>query len=1360
MRKAISLLLIVLLTLPNFTYAAELVNTESTDEYIIISESATWSESKTVDKNIIVAPNVTLSIATGVTITLNADLIVYGQIKNSGVINLNQHNVYANNINMGGIKMTGDANYLGFGVFDPYGRTTNVGNLNVKPDAYPLPPLHFNMPDNNTVTTEFYNLKGSSVPGFKVKYQNKEVRVQQNGSFELPINLSEGQNLIEISLVNVFNKVAVTETININLEPDRLPPVLKSTNPLNNSENALISNPIKFIFNEDVVEGQNFQQIKLEDANQKEIPFQLAIFQNTVILHPLNPLEYKLKYKVVFPQDSIMDLKKNSIGESLSLTFSTELDKTPPLLSESIPVNNAEDVHVDSKINITFNEDIEAGLNYGNIKLTDINDAPIPMELTILNNKLTIIPKTLLKHSQKYSFYMPKNSINDISGNSNDNPITLSFSTIEKEKLPPTKPIVNDVIEGDTEITGTADIGSTVYVQWNSVIWKTDVDQYGKFKTNISQKIGSEQIVVIAKDAEGLESEKAIKWIQRKVVSPNDTQIKGRISKNTSWTKEKSPYFLNGDIYLTDNATLTIESGVEVRGGKIIITEGTLESIGTPENQVNFIGTNVSIDGNAKIQHTNFNSYSDFDKFGSGNLELKDSIFYGRMHVYSDGCNCLIEKNIFNYHWVDIRLNGNDNNVIKNNVFNRGFDDLHGQYIYYKGGSGKTIIENNSFISEKVDNSFLQLENSAEGLVVKNNYWNTTDEEIIEGMIFDGLDKAGDIANYKPYLSSPHEMTPTSKKLMLETITPINQKYGVSVNTEIRVKFNHDIEVAESGIRLAQEIDGSSVSFNKRVEGDELIISPQEPLKFNTHYFLFFYSGSIKSTSGLMYEDRGGISFLTNKNISPSLPFVKDVTEDSTSVDGIVELGTLVEVKTKDKVLGSVKTSAKGTFKLDILKQKKGTALFITATDKEGNVSETKVMTVKDVKAPYISDIQEVTDSSTAIFGAAEAGSLIQVKKGSTTLGSTTTDVEKKFVISIPKQEAGTDLRITATDDSGNISDTKEVKVKDVTPPRTPTVNDLTDQSTTINGSGEPNSLIIIKNGELEIGKGTASYNGYYSIKIQKQQGGTKLTIIAVDEAGNISAVQEVVAKDITPPNIPSVNLLDDNDTIITGEAEIGAKVNAYAGTKKLGSTVASNGTYAIPVKKQKAGITIFVYAVDAARNKSYSKTIKVIDKTAPLVPSVNTIGDNSITVSGKAETGAKVYAYVGSKKLGEATAKSGAYSIKIAKHKAGASISVYAIDPAKNKSGSKTVKVLDKTAPPTPTINKVTSKSTTISGKAEKSATVLVYNGSKKIGQGTVDSKGNFKVKITLQKKGSSLKVSVQDKAGNKSGSKTVKVN
>ncbi|WP_350063151.1 Ig-like domain-containing protein [Peribacillus frigoritolerans] len=44
-------------------------------------------------------------------------------------------------------------------------------------------------------------------------------------------------------------------------------------------------------------------------------------------------------------------------------------------------------------------------------------------------------------------------------------------------------------------------------------------------------------------------------------------------------------------------------------------------------------------------------------------------------------------------------------------------------------------------------------------------------------------------------------------------------------------------------------------------------------------------------------------------------------------------------------------------------------------------------------------------------------------------------------------------------------------------------------------------------------------------------------------------------------------------------------------------------------------------------------------------------------------------------------------------------------------------------------------------------------------MGQGIADSRGNYKVKIKVQKEGATLKLYAQDKSGNKSKSKTKKV-
>ncbi|MFK9116247.1 Ig-like domain-containing protein [Peribacillus frigoritolerans] len=325
--------------------------------------------------------------------------------------------------------------------------------------------------------------------------------------------------------------------------------------------------------------------------------------------------------------------------------------------------------------------------------------------------------------------------------------------------------------------------------------------------------------------------------------------------------------------------------------------------------------------------------------------------------------------------------------------------------------------------------------------------------------------------------------------------------------------------------------------------------------------------------------------------------------------------------------------------------------------------------------------------------------------------------------------------------------------------PTVPSLNGITDKSTNVTGIAEAGSTLTVKVGTKAIGTAKASTDGKYTVSIPKQKSGTKVTVTATDDAGNTSEAKEITVKDVTAPSTPTVNAVYDNATAINGKAETNAKVYAVVGTKTIGEAISKSGSYTMKISKQKAGTTILIYAVDVAGNKSTNKSIKVIDKTAPSVPSVNTVYDYSTSITGKAETNAKVYAVVGTKTIGEVTSKSGSYTMKISKQKAGTSILVYAKDASGNKSSNRIVKVIDKTAPPVPTVNKITSKTVTVTGKSEKGSSIYMYNGSKKIGQGVVDSRGNYKVKIKAQKKGSTIKVYAQDKSGNKSKSKTTKV-
>ncbi|MDL5039756.1 Ig-like domain-containing protein [Heyndrickxia coagulans] len=496
---------------------------------------------------------------------------------------------------------------------------------------------------------------------------------------------------------------------------------------------------------------------------------------------------------------------------------------------------------------------------------------------------------------------------------------------------------------------------------------------------------------------------------------------------------------------------------------------------------------------------------------------------------------------------------------------------------------------------------------------------------------------------------------------------------------------------------------------------------------------------------------------------APAAPKVGEVNDTSTTVTGAAEPGAKVTVKSGSNILGTATADHTGAFKVTIAKQKAGTKLVVYAEDAAGNKSGETTVTVIDKTAPAAPKVNEVSDASTVVTGTTEAGAKVTVKSGSNILGTETADHTGAFKVTIAKQKAGTKLVVYAEDAAGNKSGETTVTVIDKTAPAAPKVNEVSDASTVVTGTTEAGAKVTVKSGSNILGTATADHTGAFKVTIAKQKAGTKLVVYAEDAARNKSVETVVTVIDKTAPVAPTVNPFGDNQLTITGKAEAGAKVTIKHGKTVLGTgTANSKGTYSVRIKsKQKAGTVLTAYATDKAGNTGAGKSFKVEDKTAPTAPSVNRFGDNQTTITGKAEAGAKVTIKRGKTVLGTGTANSkGTFSIRIkSKQKAGTTLTAYATDKSRNTSAGKSFKVVDKTAPGIPTAGKVTYKSTTVFGKAEKYATVYVYNGSHYVGKATANSKGTYSVHMKKQKRGSTLKIYAKDKAGNKSKYRYVKV-
>ncbi|WP_339193842.1 Ig-like domain-containing protein [Aeribacillus sp. FSL W8-0870] len=330
----------------------------------------------------------------------------------------------------------------------------------------------------------------------------------------------------------------------------------------------------------------------------------------------------------------------------------------------------------------------------------------------------------------------------------------------------------------------------------------------------------------------------------------------------------------------------------------------------------------------------------------------------------------------------------------------------------------------------------------------------------------------------------------------------------------------------------------------------------------------------------------------------PSKPIVNPVSDRDTFINGLSDPGTTVYVQLGSKILNSAAADRNGSFRISISKQKAGTVLSVYAKSQEGNKSESVQITVLDKTPPSIPSVNLVSDKDKTVRGTAEAGSKITIKAGSKVLSTGTTDKNGKFTISLKTaQKAGTVLYVTATDKAGNVSPARKVTVIDKTPPRTPSVNSVSNKDKTVRGTAEAGSKITIKAGSKVLSTGTTDKNGKFAISLKTaQKAGTILYVTATDKAGNVSPARKVTVLDKIPPGAPKVNKVTRKSSSVTGKAEAYSTVYVKAGKKVIGSGKANkNGNFSVSIKKQKAGTVLLVYAKDKVGNvgKSTKVTVK-----------------------------------------------------------------------------------------------------------------------------------------------------------------------
>ncbi|WXL27138.1 Ig-like domain-containing protein [Ectopseudomonas mendocina] len=435
------------------------------------------------------------------------------------------------------------------------------------------------------------------------------------------------------------------------------------------------------------------------------------------------------------------------------------------------------------------------------------------------------------------------------------------------------------------------------------------------------------------------------------------------------------------------------------------------------------------------------------------------------------------------------------------------------------------------------------------------------------------------------------------------------------------------------------------------------------------------------------------------------------------------------------------------------------TVVTVEARDATGNTGPTASVTIdsEEPAAPVI-----LPSDGNAVSGTAEPGTTVTLTDiNGTDLGTVSVGADGNWSIDFnPRLDHDLVVIATATDPTGNVSDTSAVMV-DAIAPNTPTV--LPSNGSSLSGTAEPGSTVVIyDSNDVELGTVVVGGDGTWSMSPVPGPAlnhGDTLKVVARDAAGNTSP-EAPVTIDAEAPLQPVVS--PSNGSLLTGTASEGNLEIEITVDGNIVATVMTDGAgnweYA-PATPLTTGQVVTVTATDAAGNTSQPSAPMTVDADLPTTPHINP--SNGTVISGTGDLGSEIKLSIdGVEQAGPIIVQAdGTWTFDPTPDLAnGAVITAKAVNTLGSESGVATI-VVDAQPPATPTVND--SNGVDFSGTAEAGATVILTDSV--LGElGTVvaaaDGKWSFTQTPGLDHD-SVVSVVAKDAAGNSSGPASVTV-
>ncbi len=275
---------------------------------------------------------------------------------------------------------------------------------------------------------------------------NPELDLVPNAAYNIEIASGVIVDLEGNAYAGISNPTALNFTAT---NADTSDPQLTNSNPLDGATDFQVDGNITLSFDEAVAAGAgdiiiinnvnaaDTRTISVADANQ------VTFSGSNVIINPTLDLQSNAAYNIQLADGVIVDLVGNAyvgISDPTALNFTaTNADITDPLLTNSHPLDDAQDFPVDSNITLSFDEAVTAGA--GDIVITNKVNAADTRTISVadanqvtFNGSNVIINPTLdLQSNAAYNIQLDDGVIVDLVGNAYagiSDEVTLNFSTV------------------------------------------------------------------------------------------------------------------------------------------------------------------------------------------------------------------------------------------------------------------------------------------------------------------------------------------------------------------------------------------------------------------------------------------------------------------------------------------------------------------------------------------------------------------------------------------------------------------------------------------------------------------------------------------------------------------------------------------------------------------------------------------------------------------------------------------------------------------------------------------------------------------------------------------------------------------